>query len=76
MIWPILALFLPCLLVIVLTQIAQNKWIGLLIATVIIGASVYKGFFHDELIIVLDVISLVAGYYIVNALKIDKIESR
>lgn len=44
MIWPILALFLPCLMVIIFTQIAQNKWIGLLVSSIIIGVSVYKGF--------------------------------
>ncbi|WP_323703034.1 DUF2198 family protein [Mammaliicoccus sp. Dog046] len=76
MIWPILALFLPCLMVIIFTQIAQNKWIGLLVSSIVIGVSVYKGFFHNELIILLDVISLVVGFYIVDILKMDKIESR
>lgn len=76
MIWLILALFLPCLMVIVFTQITQNKWIGFLISVIIIGASVYKGFFQNEWIIFLDVISLVVGFYIVDTLKIDKIESR
>ncbi|GGI39217.1 CsbA family protein [Mammaliicoccus stepanovicii] len=76
MIWPILALFLPCLMVILFTQIVHNKWVGLLVSTIIIGASVYKGFFHNELIIFLDVISLVVGFYIVDVLDIEKIESR
>lgn len=76
MIWPILALFLPCLMVIIFTQIAQNKWVGLLVSSIVIGVSVYKGFFHNELIILLDVMSLVAGFYIVDTLKMDKIESR
>lgn len=76
MIWPILALFLPCLMVIIFTQIAQNKWIGLLVSSITIGVSVYKGFFNDEVIILLDVVSLVIGFYIVDSLKIDKIESR
>nr|WP_263313997.1 CsbA family protein [Mammaliicoccus sp. Marseille-Q6498] len=76
MIWPILALFLPCLMVIIFTQIVQNKWIGFFVSTIIIGASVYKGFFHNEIIILLDVISLVVGFYIVDTFKIDKIESR
>lgn len=76
MIWPILALFLPCLMVIIFTQIAQNKWIGLLVSSITIGVSVYKGFFNDELIILLDVVSLVIGFYIVDSLEIDKIESR
>ncbi|HAL08479.1 MULTISPECIES: DUF2198 family protein [Mammaliicoccus] len=76
MIWPILALFLPCLMVIIFTQIAQNKWVGLLVSSIIIGVSVYKGFFNNEVIIMLDVVSLVVGYYIVDTLKVDKIESR
>ncbi|WP_239750370.1 DUF2198 family protein [Mammaliicoccus sp. H-M34] len=76
MIWPILALFLPCLMVIIFTQIAQNKWIGLLVSSITIGVSVYKGFFNDEVIILLDVVSLVIGFYIVDSLEIDKIESR
>ena len=50
MIWPILALFLPCLMVIIFTQIAQNKWIGLLVSSIIIGVSVYKGFLTMSLL--------------------------
>ncbi|WP_410250559.1 DUF2198 family protein [Mammaliicoccus vitulinus] len=63
-------------MVIIFTQIAQNKWVGLLVSSIIIGVSVYKGFFNNEVIIMLDVVSLVVGYYIVDTLKVDKIESR
>ncbi|RIM08536.1 CsbA family protein [Staphylococcus chromogenes] len=72
MIWYMLAAFFPCVLVVVFSAITRSKWVGTFIMLVLIGASVYKGFFHNEWIIFLDVVSLLAGYIIVDQLHIHK----
>ncbi|QLK86941.1 DUF2198 family protein [Staphylococcus sp. 17KM0847] len=68
MIWYALAAFFPCILVVIFSAITRNKWIGTLITLIIIGTSVYKGFFHNEWIIFIDVVSILAGYIIVDTL--------
>ncbi|MGV3243436.1 CsbA family protein [Staphylococcus sp. 11261D007BR] len=75
LIWYVSASFFPCILVIVFSVVTRNKWIGTLVALVLIGVSVYKGFFHDEWIIFLDVVSILAGYIIVDQLKMHKDEN-
>lgn len=45
---------------------------GTLIILIVIGASIYKGFFHNEWIIFIDVVSLLAGYIIVDQLNIHR----
>ena len=67
-----LAAFFPCVLVVIFSAITRSKWVGTFITLVLIGASVYKGFFHNEWIIFLDVVSLLAGYIIVDQLHIHK----
>ena len=57
MIWYVCAFF-PCILVVLFSVVTRSKWIGTLVTLVIIGASVYKGFFHNEWIIFIDVTSL------------------
>lgn len=74
LIWYLLAAFFPCVLVVIFSAITRSKWMGTLITLVVIGASIYKGFFHNEWIIFLDVVSLLAGYIIVEELKIHHIE--
>ena len=71
MIWYVCAAFFPCILV-VLFSVTRSKWIGTLVTLVIIGASVYKGFFHNEWIIFIDVTSLLAGYLIIDQLEFHK----
>ena len=71
MIWYVCAAFFPCILV-VLFSVVLSKWIGTLVTLVIIGASVYKGFFHNEWIIFIDVTSLLAGYLIIDQLEFHK----
>lgn len=68
-IWYALAAFFPCVLVVILSTITRSKWIGTCVTLVLIGASVYKGFFHDEWIIFIDVASILAGYIIVDSLQ-------
>lgn len=67
-----LAAFFPCVLVVIFSAITRSKWVGTFITLVLIGASVYKGFFHNEWIIFLDVVSLLVGYIIVDQLHIHK----
>ncbi len=74
LIWYILAAFFPCVLVVLFSTITRNKWIGTLITLVVIGASVYKGFFHNEWIIFLDVVSLLVGYLIMDYLEKHRTE--
>ncbi|ARJ51286.1 CsbA family protein [Staphylococcus lutrae] len=73
MIWYLLAAFFPCVLVVIFSAVTRSKWVGTLITLIIIGASVYKGFFHNEWIIFLDVVSLLAGYIIVDQLNLHRI---
>ncbi|MFO3702582.1 CsbA family protein [Staphylococcus felis] len=75
MIWYILAAFFPCVLVVIFSTITRNKWIGTIVTLILIGASIYKGFFHDEWIIFLDVVSILAGYIIVDQLQMHKNEN-
>ncbi|AVP37592.1 DUF2198 family protein [Staphylococcus felis] len=75
MIWYILAAFFPCVLVVIFSTITRNKWIGTIVTLILIGASIYKGFFHDEWIIFLDVVSILAGYIIVDQLEMHKNEN-
>ncbi|TDM03684.1 DUF2198 family protein [Macrococcus carouselicus] len=72
MIWYILASFLPALMVVIFSAIVKNKYTGLLLATIVIGVSVYKGFFHSEMIVFLDTISLILGYFAVDQLKLSE----
>ena len=72
LIWYMLAAFFPCVLVVIFSAITRSKWVGTFITLVLIGASVYKGFFPNEWIIFLDVVSLLAGYIIVDQLHIHK----
>ncbi len=74
LIWYILAAFFPCVLVVLFSTITRSKWIGTLITLVVIGASVYKGFFHNEWIIFLDVVSLLVGYLIMDYLEKHRTE--
>ncbi|WJP98320.1 DUF2198 family protein [Macrococcus bovicus] len=72
MIWYILAALLPALMVIMFSKMTKNKYTGLALATLVIGVSVYKGFFHSEMIVFLDTISLMLGYFTVDQLKLDQ----
>lgn len=72
MIWYVYAAFFPCILVVLFSVVTRSKWIGTLVTLIIIGASVYKGFFHNEWIIFIDVTSLLAGYLIIDQLEFHK----
>lgn len=72
MIWYILASFFPCVLVILFSVLTRSKWVGTILTLVLIGVSVQKGFFHNEWIIFIDVVSILAGYIIIDNLKFHK----
>ncbi|RIO56737.1 DUF2198 family protein [Staphylococcus hominis] len=72
MVWYTLAAFFPCILVILFSIITRSKWVGVIVTLILIAASVYKGFFHNEWIIFLDVVSILAGYVIIDNLEFHK----
>ncbi|CQD28158.1 putative membrane protein [Staphylococcus capitis] len=72
MIWYACAAFFPCILVVLFSVVTRSKWIGTLLTLILIGTSIYKGFFHNEWIIFIDVVSLLAGYLIIDKLKLHK----
>lgn len=72
MIWYACAAFFPCILVVLFSVVTRSKWIGTLLTLILIGTSIYKGFFHNEWIIFIDVVSPLAGYLIIDKLKLHK----
>ncbi|MCE4955840.1 CsbA family protein [Macrococcoides caseolyticum] len=73
-IWYWLAFLMPALMVVIFSMIVRNKYTGMILSTIVIGVSVYKGFFHSEMIVFLDTVSLMVGYLIVELYKLDKIQ--
>lgn len=71
-IWYWLASLLPALMVVIFSMIVRNKYTGMILSTIVIGVSVYKGFFHSQMIVFLDTMSLIIGYLIVDFYKLDK----
>lgn len=71
-IWYILAFTLPALMVICFSMIVRNKYTGLLLSVIVIGVSVYEGFFHSQMIVFLDTLSLIVGYLFVEMYSLDK----
>lgn len=71
-IWYWLASLLPALMVVIFSMIIRNKYTGMILSTIVIGVSVYKGFFHSQMIVFLDTMSLIIGYLIVDFYKLDK----
>jgi len=63
-----------CILVVLFSVLTRSKWVGSILVFVIVGASIEKGFFHNEWIIFIDVVSLLAGYIIIDQLKLHKKE--
>ncbi|WP_040227771.1 CsbA family protein [Bhargavaea cecembensis] len=59
----ILALFLPGLLVVLLTRITYHHVVGLVLTVALIAASVYAGYTHTWLLYAVDALSLTVGFY-------------
>lgn len=74
MIWYACAAFFPCILIVLFSVVTKNKWIGTFVTLILIATSIYKGFFHSEWIIFIDVVSLLAGYLIIDQLEFHKRE--
>jgi len=58
----LLALFIPCLLVILFTRVTYNHYVGTALAVALLIVSIYRGYTDSVLIGVVDVISLLAGF--------------
>lgn len=63
------ALILPGLLVLLFTRVTYNRVIGLILTLGLITASVYKGYTHTWPIMIIDAISLTAGFWYAVRLK-------
>lgn len=66
------AAFFPCVLIVLFSIITRRKWVGVIVTLALIATSIYKEFFHNEWIIFIDVVSLLAGYVIVDSLKLHQ----
>ncbi|EWG11569.1 DUF2198 family protein [Cytobacillus firmus] len=63
------ALLLPGLLVLFFTRVSYNRVIGLVLTVGLIAASVYKGYTNSFALIVIDALSLTAGFWYAQKLK-------
>jgi general stress protein CsbA len=59
----ILALILPALLVILFTRVTYNHYVGTALTVALLIGSVYKGHTDSILIMVIDIVSLIFGYF-------------
>ncbi|MFY3791520.1 CsbA family protein [Ureibacillus sp. MALMAid1270] len=59
----ILALFLPGLLVVLITRITYNHFVGLILSIALISASVYAGYSSPPIVFVADAFSLTVGFW-------------
>lgn len=59
-----LALFIPALLVIVLTRMTYNQYVALVLSISLIAASVYLGYSTPTIVFVMDAFSLTVGFFI------------
>ncbi|MET3575638.1 CsbA family protein [Bhargavaea ullalensis] len=68
----ILALFIPGLLVVLLTRITYHHVVGLVLTVALIAASVYAGYTHTWLLYTVDALSLTAGFYFAGRMRSQK----
>ncbi|SIT69043.1 CsbA family protein [Edaphobacillus lindanitolerans] len=68
----ILALFIPGLLVVLLTRITYHHVVGLVLTVALIAASVYAGYTHTWLLYTADALSLTAGFYFAGRMRQQK----
>lgn len=57
------AVFVPGLLVILLTRVTFNHIVGLFLTVALIAASVYVGYTHEWILYLVDAISLTIGFW-------------
>lgn len=65
------ALTLPGALVVLFTRVAYNHVLGLVLTVALIAASVYKGYTDSWLLIVVDALSLTAGFAIARKMTVQ-----
>lgn len=58
-----LAVFVPGLLVVLLTRVTFNHIVGLVLTVALIAASVYVGYTHEWAFYIVDAISLTVGFW-------------
>ncbi|MDR7080001.1 general stress protein CsbA [Neobacillus niacini] len=63
------AFILPGLLVLLFTRVTYNRYIGLALTVGLIAASVYKGYTNTFPLIVIDALSLTAGFWLAAKVK-------
>ncbi|MDQ6600323.1 DUF2198 family protein [Bacillus salipaludis] len=63
------ALILPGLLVLFFTRVTYNRIIGLALTVALIAASAYKGYTHTLPLIIIDALSLTAGFWLAAKMK-------
>lgn len=63
------ALILPGLLVLLFTRVTYNRLIGLALTVALIAGSVYKGYTNTFVLIVIDALSLTAGFWLAAKMK-------
>ncbi|CAG9621473.1 DUF2198 family protein [Sutcliffiella rhizosphaerae] len=59
----LLALVLPALLVILFTRVTYNLYVGTCLAVVLLAGSLYKGHGNEWYVILIDIVSLVIGFW-------------
>jgi len=60
--WFIIALIVPCLLVILFTRVTYNYYVGTLLTIALLVASYFKGYTDEFHEIVADIVSLTVGF--------------
>ncbi|GEM_PF-357317 len=60
----IMALFVPCLLVVFFTRVTFHHVVGLLLTIALIAASVYAGYTHNWILYAADALSLTVGFWV------------
>ncbi|MED1468652.1 DUF2198 family protein [Neobacillus cucumis] len=63
------ALILPGLLVLLFTRVTYNRLIGLALTVALIAASAYKGYTNTLPLIIIDALSLTAGFWLAAKMK-------
>lgn len=67
----VLALLLPFLLVLLFTRVSYNHYVGTALTAALLIASYVKGYTDSPFIIILDIISLTAGYFYARKMKAE-----
>lgn len=69
-----MALVVPAALVIILTRLSRNKYIGVLLTFILFAVAIQRGYFYSEWTIFLDALSIVIGYMLVEIYDLDQFD--